>query len=218
MTGIWAAALLPFDEQLRIDEDGFRQNIHHWVHDLGIEGLFVTGKQGEFFSLSVEERKRTFDLAVEATGDAGQTIMSCSDQNLDVVLDRCLTILEQAHEQHYLAGTSHLFGVTAIILARVDRAETGAELIGSMIANGHLPRGNAMRAMERSVERTAFIRNSIHAVPKSQLWESPRPSTTTFHSSTCPSGMRRPSRRPRKSSEALTPRLVVRSTALAWSN
>jgi len=87
MTGIWAAALLPFDDRLRIDEDGFRANIHHWTRDLGIEGLFVSGKQGEFYAMTVEERKRTFDLAVEATGDHGQTIMSCSDQNMDVVID-----------------------------------------------------------------------------------------------------------------------------------
>ena len=76
---------------------------------------------------------------------------AASRGDLDVVLERCLQILEQAHEQHYLAGTSHLFGVTAIILSRVDRAETGAELIGSMIAGGHLPRSNAMRAMERGL-------------------------------------------------------------------
>ena len=87
MNGIWAAALMPFTEDLRIDEDGFRENVRHWTQDLGIEGLFITGKQGEFFSMTVEERKRSFDLAVEATGDHGQTIMSCSDQNMDVVLD-----------------------------------------------------------------------------------------------------------------------------------
>jgi 4-hydroxy-tetrahydrodipicolinate synthase len=87
MKGIWAAALLPFTEDHRIDEDGFRENIRHWTQDLGIEGLFISGKQGEFFSMSIEERKRTFELAVEATGDHGHTIMSCSDQNFDVVLD-----------------------------------------------------------------------------------------------------------------------------------
>lgn len=87
MKGIWAAALMPFTPDHRIDEDGFRENIRHWIHDLGIEGLFISGKQGEFFSMTIEERKRSFELAVEATGDAGSTIMSCSDQNMDVVLD-----------------------------------------------------------------------------------------------------------------------------------
>ena len=87
MTGIWAAALMPFTDDLRMDEDGFRSNVHHWTRELGIEGLFISGKQGEFFSMSVGERKRSFELAVEATGDHGQTIMSCSDQNMDVVID-----------------------------------------------------------------------------------------------------------------------------------
>lgn len=87
MKGIWAAAQLPFTADHAIDEDGFRQNVNHWVNDLGIEGLFISGKRGEFFSMSLEERKRSFELAVEATGDDGYTIMSCSDQNFDVVLD-----------------------------------------------------------------------------------------------------------------------------------
>lgn len=87
MTGIWAAALMPFTENLRMDEDGFRRNVQHWTEDLGIEGLFVSGKQGEFFSMTVDERKRSFELAVEATRGRGQTIMSCSDQNIDVVME-----------------------------------------------------------------------------------------------------------------------------------
>jgi len=87
LKGIWAAALMPFGSDLEIDEDGFRQNVRHWTQDLGIEGVFVSGKQGEFYSMTIEERKRTFELAVEATGEHGQTIMSCSDQNMGVVLD-----------------------------------------------------------------------------------------------------------------------------------
>ena len=87
MRGIWAAALMPFDDQLRMDEAGFRANMEHWISDLGIDGFFIAGKQGEFFSMSVDERKRCFDLAVEAAGGRAQTIMSCSDQNLDVVID-----------------------------------------------------------------------------------------------------------------------------------
>ncbi|MBC8194265.1 MAG: dihydrodipicolinate synthase family protein [Actinobacteria bacterium] len=87
MSGIWAAALMPFTEDLRIDEDGFGRNVRHWIDDLGIEGLFISGKQGEFFSMTLDERKRSFELAVEATRGRGQTIMSCSDQNLDVVME-----------------------------------------------------------------------------------------------------------------------------------
>ncbi|MET0879469.1 MAG: dihydrodipicolinate synthase family protein [Tardiphaga sp.] len=84
--GIWAAALTPFRPDLAIDEAGMRKNLRHWVGDLGIDGVFVSGKQGEFFAMSVAERKRTFDIAVEELGGE-RTILSCSDQNLEVVLD-----------------------------------------------------------------------------------------------------------------------------------
>lgn len=87
MRGIWAAALMPFRDDLSIDEDGFRANMDHWIDDLGIDGFFIAGKQGEFFSMSLDERKRAFDLAVSAAGGRAQTIMSCSDQNMDVVID-----------------------------------------------------------------------------------------------------------------------------------
>ncbi len=87
MRGIWAAALTPFTPSLALDEDGFRSNLTHWVDDLGIEGVFVTGKQGEFFSMSIAERKRALEVAVDAVAGRAQTIMSCSDQNMDVVID-----------------------------------------------------------------------------------------------------------------------------------
>jgi len=87
LKGIWAAALTPFSQNLGLDEDGFRENIRHWTQDLDIDGLFIAGKQGEFFSMSVKERKRSFELAVEATQGRHFTIMSCSDQNLDVVIE-----------------------------------------------------------------------------------------------------------------------------------
>lgn len=87
MKGIWAAALMPFRADLSIDEDGFTRNMNHWIDDLEIDGFFIAGKQGEFFSMSLDERKRCFDLAVKAADGRAQTIMSCSDQNMDVVIE-----------------------------------------------------------------------------------------------------------------------------------
>ena len=88
LRGIWAAALTPFrPEDLALDEAGFCANLAHWTGPLGIDGIFVCGKQGEFFSMSVEERKRCFTLAAETLRGRAGTIMSCSDQNLETVLD-----------------------------------------------------------------------------------------------------------------------------------
>jgi 4-hydroxy-tetrahydrodipicolinate synthase len=86
LRGIWAAAQTPFKGDLSIDEAGLRRNLRHWVDDLGIDGVFVTGKQGEFFSMSLAERKRTFEIAVDEIGGA-RTILSCSDQNLSTVIE-----------------------------------------------------------------------------------------------------------------------------------
>src|SRR4029079_12758233 len=86
LRGIWAAALTPFTPDLGLDETGLRRNLRHWVDDLGIDGVFISGKQGEFFSMSLAERKRTFEIAVEEIGGA-RTILSSSDQNVKPVIE-----------------------------------------------------------------------------------------------------------------------------------
>ncbi len=93
--GLWAANLTPFDAALRLDEPAYRDNLRHWIRTLGLSGLFIAGKQAEFFSMSVPERKRLMLLAVEeaqAAGDRGGLgragiVTSCSDTNLDLVLE-----------------------------------------------------------------------------------------------------------------------------------
>ncbi len=67
------------------------------------------------------------------------------------VLRRSRAIIAEALEQHYLAGSSHLLGVVAIVLARAGEPEQGARLLGAMEANGHLPRTNATRAIEAAL-------------------------------------------------------------------
>ena len=88
MRGIWAAALTPFTPgSLAIDEAAVRRNFRHWIEDLSIDGFFVAGKQGEFFSMSLAERKRIFEITLEETQGKAGSIMSCSDQNMDTVIE-----------------------------------------------------------------------------------------------------------------------------------
>ncbi len=67
------------------------------------------------------------------------------------VLTLCRSSLEEAMHQHYVAGASHLFGVTAIALCRAGDPTSGARLVGAMVANGHHPRRNAVRALEEAL-------------------------------------------------------------------
>jgi 4-hydroxy-tetrahydrodipicolinate synthase len=87
MRGIWAAALVPFADDLTIDEPAFRRNLRHWVDELGIDGVFVGGKQSEFFSMSLAERKRLVEITVDEIGKKAGLIASCSDQNTDTVIE-----------------------------------------------------------------------------------------------------------------------------------
>lgn len=87
MRGIWAAALNPFHADGAFDEAGLRKNIRHWIDDLEIRGLFIAGKQGEFFSMTLAERKRNFEIAVEECAGRAGTIVSASDQNAQTVLE-----------------------------------------------------------------------------------------------------------------------------------
>jgi 4-hydroxy-tetrahydrodipicolinate synthase len=85
LRGIWAATLTPFTPDGRLDEAGWRRNLRHWYRELGIAGLFVNGKQGEYYAMTLEERKRTAELAVAEKG--GGVMVSCSDQSLDTVVE-----------------------------------------------------------------------------------------------------------------------------------
>jgi len=90
LKGVWAAAPTPFTDSLALDEAALRRNLRHWYGELGISGLFIGGKQGEFFSMSLAERKRLCEIAVDVAREyrsTGAVMMSCSDQNLDAILD-----------------------------------------------------------------------------------------------------------------------------------
>ena len=66
--GIIPAVVTPFDEREDVDEEGFRKIINYLI-DSGVHGLFPVGSQGEFFSLTNEEKKRLIDIAVEEARD-----------------------------------------------------------------------------------------------------------------------------------------------------
>ena len=88
LRGIWAATLTPFGAgDLKLDEAGWRRNLDHWYRALGIRGLFVNGKQGEFYAMTLGERKRTAELAIDAAGKDRGVMVSCSDQSLDTVIE-----------------------------------------------------------------------------------------------------------------------------------
>src|SRR5689334_17532202 len=87
LRGLFAATLTPFKDNLELNEAGWRRNLRHWYRELGIRGLFVNGKQGEFYAMTIAERKRAVEIAVEEAGRDRSVMVSCSDQSLDTVIE-----------------------------------------------------------------------------------------------------------------------------------
>ncbi|MDD5099662.1 MAG: 4-hydroxy-tetrahydrodipicolinate synthase [Syntrophales bacterium] len=64
--GIIPAMITPLDEKGRINEGALRKLTNHLI-DGGVHGLFPVGSQGEFFSLTFEQKKEAIRIVVEET-------------------------------------------------------------------------------------------------------------------------------------------------------
>ncbi len=77
--GIITAALTPFTENGRVDEDGFVALVGYLL-DNGSDGVVVAGTTGEGTTLTDDEKLRLFELAVSEFGDRG-TIVAGTGSN-----------------------------------------------------------------------------------------------------------------------------------------
>ena len=67
VTGAWIAIPTPFTAGGRhVDEDVLGASVEHYVDALGVDGIFCGGVMGEFWALTVEERKRVHELVAAA--------------------------------------------------------------------------------------------------------------------------------------------------------
>jgi 4-hydroxy-tetrahydrodipicolinate synthase len=68
--GLWIAIPTPFTaDGGEIDEDALRAAVDHYIDGLGVDGIFCGGVMGEFWALSLDERKRVHELvARQAAG------------------------------------------------------------------------------------------------------------------------------------------------------
>jgi 4-hydroxy-tetrahydrodipicolinate synthase len=68
LEGIIPAMVTPFTQNQELNEAGLRKLVNHYIHS-GVHGLFCLGTNGEFFSLSYDEKLRVTEIVVdEAAG------------------------------------------------------------------------------------------------------------------------------------------------------
>ena len=67
LRGQWTTLMTPFTPDDRLDEEGLRSNIRH-IRSLGTSGAGCTWGMGEFWSLTLRERLRVYEVVSEEAG------------------------------------------------------------------------------------------------------------------------------------------------------
>jgi 4-hydroxy-tetrahydrodipicolinate synthase len=65
--GLWIAIPTPFTADAEhVDEDALAASVEHYIDGLRVDGIFCGGVMGEFWALSLDERKRVHELEPSA--------------------------------------------------------------------------------------------------------------------------------------------------------
>ncbi len=75
LRGIWVAFCVPETPAWEVDEAALRSDIRRYIDVLGVGGLYVHGFFGNFWLMTLEERKRVAEIAIdEANGQVPVSI------------------------------------------------------------------------------------------------------------------------------------------------
>lgn len=87
LRGVFSAFCLPETSDGQIDEPGLRRDIRHLIDVIGSAGLYVHGFYGNFWLLTVAERKRALEIVVDEAKGRVPIICRCAHQCLRDTLD-----------------------------------------------------------------------------------------------------------------------------------
>ena len=82
MYGAYAAMFTPYDKKGRVDEETIARIIEYGLKG-GLKGFYLTGTTGEWWLLSVDERKQLMNAAVKAMRGRGKLIAHVGANNTD---------------------------------------------------------------------------------------------------------------------------------------
>ena len=94
--GLWIAIPTPFSaDGKHVDEDMLAASVDHYVDGVRVDGIFCGGVMGEFWALSIDERRRVHELvARQAAGrvpvmaHVGHHVLSDTVELSEHALDR----------------------------------------------------------------------------------------------------------------------------------
>ncbi|MEV5412162.1 dihydrodipicolinate synthase family protein [Thermopolyspora sp. NPDC052614] len=80
--GYWTAAITPFTAAGELDEDALRAVIDRAVEQ-GVHGVCVNGSTGEWFSQTLDERRRVAEIAVQTVAGRVPTVVGVTCSRVD---------------------------------------------------------------------------------------------------------------------------------------
>jgi 4-hydroxy-tetrahydrodipicolinate synthase len=87
LRGVYSAFCLPDTPDHEVDEAGLRHDVRHLTDVIGSHGLYLHGFYGNFWLLTVEERKRVMEIVVDEAGGRVPIICRCAHQCLKDALE-----------------------------------------------------------------------------------------------------------------------------------
>ncbi len=117
MSGAWAALFTPFDAKGRVNPEMIARIVEYGLAN-GLKGFYLTGTTGEWWLLSVEERKQVMDAAAKAVRGRGRLIAhigaNCTDDSVALArhaakagIDWVSAIAPQLYRTSFAAACYH---------------------------------------------------------------------------------------------------------------
>jgi len=97
--GLWIAIPTPFSADGRhVDDHVLAASVEHYVDGLQVDGIFCGGVMGEFWALSLDERKHVHELVVQQTAGRVPVMAQVGHHALSETVDLCEHALEHGVE------------------------------------------------------------------------------------------------------------------------
>lgn len=87
LKGLYAALLVPFDENGQVKEEGLKQIAKNAIEVEQLDGLYVSGSSGENFLISKEQKKQIFKVVKEAVGNDVKLIAQVGSLDLNEAIE-----------------------------------------------------------------------------------------------------------------------------------
>ncbi|MEJ7541348.1 N-acetylneuraminate lyase [Staphylococcus intermedius] len=87
LKGLYAALLVPFDENGQVKEQGLRAIIRNAIDEQKLDGLYVNGSSGENFLMNTEQKKEVFRITKDEAKDDIRLIAQVGSLDLNEAIE-----------------------------------------------------------------------------------------------------------------------------------